>query len=382
MTVWLLALFLQEPPAPAEPVEPSVVIEEPAEGAYVSGEVPLRARIEPASVPVLRISFSADGRPVCVRERAPFECTWDSGPLVVAHDVRALAILKDGRRVVARVRTKESAFSPGVDVDVVQVAASVTDGKGHFVRGLSRDSFRIYEDGVPQPVTHFVGEGTARDLVVAVDMSGSMAEAMPVCRQAVKKFLGTLKPEDKLTLMAFNDNIFTLAKQETDAEARLRAVDRLAPWGGTALYDVVLKALGLLDRRRGRRALVLFTDGEDRGSQAAEEDVERRVEVSDAPIYAIAQGQGLREKTLKRILDRLGETSGGRTFYTERIDQLTEVFNQISEDLQNQYLLAYDPTRPERDGTWRTIRVEVAGQPYKVRSRQGYRAVARRRAGS
>jgi len=382
VTAWLLSLFLQDPGVMIEPAEPTLVIEEPADGAYVSGEVSLRARMEPASLPVLRITFSADGRPVCARERAPFECTWDAGPLVSAHDLRAVAILKDGRRVVSRVRTRESAFSPGVDVDVVQVAATVTDGHGRFVRGLNKDSFRIFEDGVPQPVTHFVGEGTARELVVAVDMSGSMGDAMPVCRQAVKKFLATLKPEDRLTLMAFNDNIFTLAKQETDPAARARAVDRLAPWGGTALYDVVLKALGLLDRQRGRRALVLFTDGEDRSSQAAVDDVERRVEVSDAPIYVIGQGRGLRERTLKRVLDRLGETSGGRSFYTDRIEELPEVFAQIAEDLQNQYLLAYDPTRPERDGSWRSIRVEVAGQPYKVRSRQGYRAVPRRRAGS
>ena len=112
------------------------------------------------------------------------------------------------------------------------------------------------------------------------------------------------------------------------------------------------------------------------------EDVERRLEVSDAPIYVISQGRGLREKTLKKIIDRLGETSGGRAFYTDRVEELPEVFAQIAEDLQNQYLLAYDPTNSERDGSWRAIRVEVAGQPFKVRARQGYRAVPRRRAGS
>jgi VWFA-related protein len=208
-----------------------------------------------------------------------------------------------------------------------------------------------------------------------------MKEALPLCRQAVKKFLLSLKVEDRLTLFAFNDNVFTLARSETDPAAQARAVDRLAPWGGTALYDVVLRALGLLDRQRGRRALVLFSDGEDRSSQSAVEDVERRLEVSDAPIYVIGQGRGLREKTLKRVLDRLGDTSGGRAFYTDRIEELPEVFAQIAEDLQNQYLLAYDPLNSERDGSWRAIRVEVAGQPYKVRARQGYRAVPRRRAG-
>jgi VWFA-related protein len=263
-------------------------------------------------------------------------------------------------------------------VDLVQVAASVTDKGGHFVRGLTKDSFRIFEDGVEQPVSHFIGEGTARELVVAVDMSGSMAEALPVCRQAVKKFLAELKPEDQVTLLAFNDSIFSLARRETDPAARARAVDRLAPWGGTALYDVVLRGLDLLDQRRGRRALVVFTDGEDRSSRATVADVERRVEVSDSPIYLIGEGRGTKERELKRVLDRLADVSGGRAFYPDRIEELEGVFAEITEDLASQYLLAYDPANGVRDGSWRAIRVEVVGKP-KVRARQGYRAVARRR---
>jgi Ca-activated chloride channel family protein len=258
---------------------------------------------------------------------------------------------------------------------VVQVAATVTDKSGRFVRGLAKEAFRIFEDGVEQPLTLFIGEGTARELVIAVDISGSMADAMPVCREAVKGFLGALRPDDQVTLLAFNDNIFTLARRETDPAARLRAVDRLAPWGGTALHDVLLRGLDLLDQRRGRRALVVFTDGEDRSSHATEQDVERRVEVSNAPIYVIAQGRGTRERSLKHVLDRLADVSGGRSFYTDKIDELGGVFAEITEDLASQYLLAYDPIKTERDGSWRAIRVEVAGK-HRVRARQGYRAVA------
>ncbi len=262
---------------------------------------------------------------------------------------------------------------------MVQVAATVTDKGGRFVKGLGRDVFRIFEDGVRQPVTHFIGEGTARELVVAVDMSGSMEDAMPACRAAVKQFLAGLRPDDQLTLLAFNDNVFTLAARETDPAARQRAVDRLAPWGGTALHDVVLRSLDLLDRQRGRRALVLFTDGEDRSSHATVEDVERRVEMSAAPIYVIAQGKGMRERELKRGLDRLADVSGGRAFFTDSVQELPGVFTAILEDLANQYLLAYDPANPVRDGSWRTIKVEVAGgAAHKVRARQGYRATARR----
>jgi Ca-activated chloride channel homolog len=368
-------LFAQVEPPP----EAALTITEPTEGGVVSGAVVLRARLTPEVLPVLRVIFTADGQQVCTRDSPPFDCPWDAGPDVAPHHVRALAILRDGRRLVANVRTKGARFAPGVEVEVVQVAATVTDKGGRFVKGLTKDAFRIFEDGVRQPVTHFIGEGTARELVVAVDMSGSMEEAMPACRAAVKQFLAGLRSDDQLTLLAFNDNIFTLAQRETDPLVRARAVDRLAPWGGTALHDVVLRGLDLLDRQRGRRALILFTDGEDRSSHATVEDVERRVEMSAAPIYVIAQGKGMRERELKRVMDRLADVSGGRAFFTDSVNDLPGVFTAILEDLANQYLLAYDPANPVRDGSWRTIKVEVeGGATHKVRARQGYRATPRR----
>jgi Ca-activated chloride channel family protein len=277
------------------------------------------------------------------------------------------------------VRTQAALFAHPVEVDLVQVAATVTDKGGRVVRGLDKGSFRVFEDSVLQPVTHFLGEGTAQELVVAVDVSGSMAEAMPACRQAVRGFLSSLTREDRVTLLAFNDTVFTLAKREADGAARLRAVDRLAPWGGTALYDTLLRALDILDRQSGRRALVLFSDGEDQSSHSTVEDVERRVEVSNTPIHIIAQGKGTREAQLKRVLDRLADVSGGRAFYTDGVDELPAVFAEITEVLQSQYLLAYDPTNPKRDGSWRSIRVEVAGKPHRVRARQGYRATSGKR---
>jgi len=357
----------------------TVAIAEPAPGAYVSGQMTLKARLAPEDLPVLRVTFSADGTPVCACEHPPYECAWDAGPEVVAHHIRVVAILRDGRRLVDSRRTEGARFAPAVDVDVVQVAATVTDERGRFVRGLGREAFRVLEDGSPQPIVHFIGGDTERDLVVAVDMSGSMTPAMAHCRAAVKGFFASLRPSDHVTLLAFNDNVFTLARREGDPAARLRAVDRLRAWGSTALYDAMFKGLDLLESQRGRRALVLFTDGEDQISHATVEDVERRIEASATPVYVIAQGKGMREAPLRRVLDRLAGVSGGRTFYTERIDELDGVFAEIGEDLASQYLLAYDPSNPAHDGSWRSIQVEVPGTRHRVRARQGYRAVARRR---
>jgi VWFA-related protein len=360
------------------PVAPALAIVEPAAGRYVSGRVMLRARLEPEGVAVVRLHFSADGHPVCTRDAPPWECEWDAGDEVVAHNIRAVAALADGTRLVDSTRTEGAGFASAVDVEVVQVAATVTDHDGRPVRGLGIADFLIYEDERPQPVTHFIGADAERELVVAVDMSGSMTPAMSTCRDAVKRFLASLRPVDHATLLAFNDSVFTVARRDATAEARVRAVDRLRAWGSTAFHDAVLRGLDLLERHRGRRALVLFTDGEDMVSHATVQDVQRRVEVSATPVYVIAQGKGMREQALKQVLDRVAGVSGGRAFYTDRIEQLEGVFAEIGEDLASQYLLAYMPAESIRDGSWHAIRVEVPGKsrPHSVRARQGYRAVA------
>ena len=354
--------------------KPSLAISVPVDGAYVSGSVTLKVDLNPEGLAVRRMTFGVDGKTLCAVEHPPFECAWDAGATVAAHDVRVVAELPDGRRLAAQARTKGSSFAATSDADVVQVAATVLDKDGKPVRGLTRESFRVFEDGVEQPVTHFIGPDAPSDLVVAVDTSASMGPSMPVCREAVKAFLGGLRPDDHLTLLAFNDNLFTLARRETNPAARLQAVERLTPWGGTALYDVTLRGLQLLGQQGGRHALVAFTDGEDTASHATAQDVDRRVQVTDVPIYVIAQGRGIKERQLKDVLNRLADVTGGRAFYTQRIEELEGAFAEIAEDLASQYVLGYEPQNLVRDGSWRTIRVEVVGTRRPVRARQGYRA--------
>lgn len=375
----LASLAAAGPVAAARAADAALVIVEPAPGRYVSGSVTLRVRLEPDGLALLRLTFVADGQPVCSREAPPWECAWDAGTGVAAHSIRAVAVLADGSRLVDTVRTEAAGFAPFVEVPVVQVAATVTDSGGRLVKGLGREAFRVFEDDREQDITHFIGADSERELVVAVDMSGSMGPSMATCREAVRRFLGSLRPVDRVTLLAFNDSVFTAARREATPEARQRAVSRLRSWGSTAFYDAVLRGLGLLEQHRGRRALVLFTDGEDMVSHATAEDVQRRVEVSATPVYVVAQGRGMREPGLRKVLDRISGVSGGRAFYTDRVEELDGVFTEIGEDLASQYLLAYGPSNLERDGGWRSIRVEVAGTKHAVRARQGYRAVAARR---
>jgi VWFA-related protein len=205
-----------------------------------------------------------------------------------------------------------------------------------------------------------------------------MRAALPFVKEAAKRFLGGLRPGDHVTVLGFNDNVFTLARPTVDLATRLKAIDRLAPWGGTALYDVVVQAFELLGRQTGRRALVVLTDGEDLNSRVPIEVAERRLEASDAVMYPIGQGRAPRLASLKTVLERLARKSGGRAFFGDSVDQLDAVFGEILEELSNQYLLGYVPKDLTRDGRWRTLKVEVPGKKdIHVRARQGYRAVAK-----
>ena len=272
------------------------------------------------------------------------------------------------------VRTKGLQFAEKVDVDAVQVTVTVTDEAGQFVPDLPRSAFRVFEDGGRQTISYFTSRDVPLELVVAVDISGSMAPAMLKLKSAVRGLLAAVPEKNQVTLLGFNDSIFALARKATDPAERVRAVDRLAPWGATALYDAILRGGAMIGRQVGRKAVVVFTDGEDQGSHVAIQDVERWLESSDVTIYMIGQGRGVTQDYLKKIMERLTKKTGGRAFFTDSIDELQGTFKDLLDELSNQYLVGYQPTNIRRDSQWREIRVEVDGYP-NVRARQGYRAV-------
>ncbi len=353
---------------------PVLKILSPGDDAYVTGPTRLSAGLTPSDT-VTGVTFFVDGRQVCALTAAPFECDWDAGATITSHQVRAVATIRGGARIVRTVRTKSVGYVERVDVDVVQVTVTVSDGHGKFVRSIPQSAFHVFEDGHPQAVTHFASEDVPLELVAAIDISGSMAPAMPRVKQAVKQFLGDVPAQDQVTLLGFNDSIFTLTRKATDPAERVKAVDRLAPWGSTALYDVLLRGVEMLGRQSGRKALVVFTDGEDQGSHATINDVERHLQSSDVTLYMIGQGRGVTLEPLKRIMDRLSVPTGGRALFTDSIDELHAAFADLLDELSNQYLLGYQSTNSRRDDAWRKIKVDVDGH-HDVRARQGYRAVA------
>src|SRR5262249_25996245 len=206
------------------------------------------------------------------------------------------------------------------------------------VTGLPQSAFHLEEDGRLQRISHFGAEDVPLELIVACDVSGSMTPAMPRLKTAVKEFLGAVPSRDQVSLLGFNDSIFALTRRAIDPAERIKAVDRLAPWGATALYDVILRGVDMLGKQPGRRAMIVFSDGADQGSHASITDVERRLQASDVTLYMIGQGRGVEVDALKAIMLRLVEPTGGRALFTDNIEQLHAAFSDLLEELSNQYL--------------------------------------------
>ena len=191
------ALTLAAWTALAAAQEATLTIVSPASGDYVSDRVRIEAAVEPSSAAgqVTAYVFFADGREICrVAAPQPAVCQWDAGAVVRAHQLRVVASLSDGRRLVTTRRTRALDVVEVAAVRVVQVPAVVTDRDGAFVGGLTRDAFTVTEDGVPQAIQHFSSEDAPLELVLALDVSASMAAALPELKRAVGEFVRRLPP--------------------------------------------------------------------------------------------------------------------------------------------------------------------------------------------
>lgn len=358
---------------------PTLRITSPAQDALISGTARLEAVITP-QVDVQTVTFFVDGRLACTSERPPFGCTWDSGGIVRGHHVRVVATLADGTRLVDNLRTKDLGYTERVRTDAVLVPVIITD-HGQFVRGLTRQDFEIFEDGTAQTVASLVSEDAPLDLVLAIDISGSMERALPDVKAAVKQLLSKLRPGDAASLVGFNDTMFVVADREKDPGARESAVDLLTSWGGTALYDATVRALEMVNRDWGRKAVVIFSDGDDRNSLTRRETAMARVQASDAMLYTIGFGAGSTVPQLRRSLEDYARSTGGRPFFPTQTKELEGVFEEIVAELANQYVLSYASTNLKQDNGWRNIKVKVHKGKYDVRARRGYRASGPQRSG-
>jgi Ca-activated chloride channel family protein len=352
-----------------------IEIVSPPDGSYVSDRLTIEARITPRErrSEVTEITFYADAILICRSTDIDRPvCAWDAGAVVKPHQFRIVATLENGERIVATRRTRELDVSESVNVQVVQINALVSDRFGKFVNGLTSAQFRILEDGKPQKILHFAAEDAPLEIVIAVDISGSMGMAIEELKRAVRQFVSKLKPSDQVTLIAFNEEMFVLAQRESDRAKLLDAIDRLTVWGGTTLYDVIIRSLEMLSRQPGRRSLIVFSDGEDQSSQASFAVVDRALRSSDATLFMVALGRGRDVADLRETVQALAEPTGGRGLFADKPSDLDDAFAEVLEELTHQYLIGYESTNAKPDGAWRKLEVELPNTNYRIRARQGY----------
>jgi Ca-activated chloride channel family protein len=260
------------------------------------------------------------------------------------------------------------------EVQTVEVYATVTDEKGSPVTGLRETDFQVYEDGHPQEITTFAAGEFPLTVALGIDRSWSMAgRPLQVAKQAAQTFLRALKPEDRSMVVAISSEAEIIAPLGTDRFTQGRLVAGLDPWSTTALHDAMIATLNRLEPEPGRQAVVLFSDGSDRYSRATPADVVARARRSNALIYPIAIG-----RTRPALLAELAVLTGGRSFLIRDTGELEKTLTLVVNELRQQYLLGYTPTRPitEGHGEWRSIRVSLkSGRTgVRVRARDGYTA--------
>ena len=352
--------------------QPSAVIVSPTAETVVTGQTTFSVNVTIPATSVQSTTFYVDGVRACVASGASLRCDWDAGPRVSSRNVRAVVRLLDGSQLAAAIRTKELDISQHASVEAVVVSAHVTDSRDRFVPGLTAADFRLFEDGRPQAVTSVTAEDARADIVLMLDISGSMEPVMAQLKASARRFINAMRPQDRLTLAGFNSGLFVIAAPTAEPATRLAQLERVRPFGRTSLYDSLVRAADLFKASEGRRALVVFTDGDDVASRGSAETARVALQAKDIVLYVAGQGRVADDRDLRDRLRHLAEETGGAAYFAKEMATLDEHFADVLKNIGSQYVLTYSPDRPIGDGAWRTLKVEVTKGRHDVRARQGY----------
>jgi Ca-activated chloride channel homolog len=273
-----------------------------------------------------------------------------------------------------------------VNVKLVNVYVTVTDNHGSPVGGLTKENFVVNEDGHPQTIAVFDKESELPiSIALDIDTSLSTRHDLPLELQSAKRFVHTImRPVDALDVYSFSEVVSSATRGFTADLKRIDAsIDHIHVGAATALYEAIWVASRDLDRRKGRKVIVLITDGDDTISKIDYQEAVRAAEEAEALVYSIIivpiENSAGRETGGEHALIQLSEDTGGKYYYATSIAQLDEAFRKISDELRTQYLLAYYPSQRASFSEFRRIEVKVAGAKgaadYHVRHRAGYYTV-------
>lgn len=348
----------------------AVRIVEPRSGGPAAGLVPVRVEVHaPDGSALDRLEIYRGERLVATLSQAPFvqPVALPGGP----EYLRAVAYLADGAAAEDTVLVNVEGGVEELNVELVELYATVLGADGRPVPGLAAADFRVREDGVPQEIVRFepVSDRPVH-LAIVMDASASMEKHLPRARQAAVGFLESfLTPRDRAALVAFNDRPRMLEGLTGDVGALAEEVAGFAAEGSTALWDSVVFALHHLGGIQGQRALLVLTDGRDETSRFDFDQTLAYARAMGTTIYTIGLGTDV---VTRRRLGELADESGGRSFRIDKSDQLEAIYDTIARELRASYLLVYQSTRSDGETAFRRVETELTRPGHQVRTIRGY----------
>jgi|ERR1700733_8875583 len=296
----------------------------------------------------------------------------------------AVSILPHFRPAVSTGETVFPKADIRVDSALVLVPAQVTNVLGAPVTNLHKEDFKVFEDGVEQPITNFSREDAPLSIGLLFDISGSMRNKIQKATEAAAAFFKTSNPQDEFFLIEFSDRPKLTVPLTSDADEVYDRIAHAKPFGRTSLLDAIHMAMGEMKHAQNmRKALIIVSDGGDNRSRHTEREIKSEMLESDLQVYAMGifdpedtPRHSLEEQNGPRLLNELADESGGREYPVTSLNDLPSISARIGNQLRNQYLLGYTPIKSERDGKYRNISVRVTPQAQipdlRVYFRRGY----------
>ena len=274
-------------------------------------------------------------------------------------------------------------------IELVSLNVTVTDGASRYVTDLQQDNFEVYEDGVRQDVALFTHGNLPIALALLIDTSASMETRLATAQEAAGGFARKLRPQDLAEVIDFDNRVNILQPFTSKVSDLELAIRRTSAGGSTSMYNAIYIALkdlrkvvaSTVDEIR-RQAIIVLSDGEDTSSLLPFEEVLDLAKRSETAIYTIGLrgGSGADPRGFKEaefVLKQFAQETGGRAFFPLQIEDLANVYGQISDELSSQYTLAYSSRNTRRDGAWRRIVVRVSRPNVTARTKLGYFAPRR-----
>jgi Ca-activated chloride channel homolog len=265
-----------------------------------------------------------------------------------------------------------------VDSSIVVMNATVRDAKNKPVSGLTQKDFKIFEDGVPQPIVLFEAQDSPFAAVILIDTSGSMSERISIARSAAINFLDGLRADDVAAIYRFDSKVDLVQEFSNSRDVADKIFD-LKARGMTVLYDAIqMAAKELKTRTEQRKAVIVISDGADTMSGASADKTLKSALADGITIYTIDMstlGENFAARRQNQgVLRNFAEKTGGVFISTEDGIALRDALKNIVNEMRNQYTIAFEPADSKRDGKWHDLELRIAKPDLVIRTRKGYHA--------